>query len=230
MANTEYTISRIFSEFNYGRWFIHKHGYTPDGKPVRVKADFTDYFYFKSDQIHDLDPYDRLDQNDHGDYISIYGDTARKIEYRSIKEKNAVVKQFPDSTFEADVSPEFKYLMEMKHTWTPAHQRHILMYDIETDARKLESTPDKPYAPITSIQIYSTRFKSYFTFTWHPTKTAEFDTPKIITKGDKTYFLCKDEATAIRAFIAFVEEYQPDAICGWWSTGFDLPYILNHIF
>ena len=227
MANTDYTISRIFSEFNYGRWMIHKIGYTPDGKLVKVKTDFTDYFYFKSAEVSNLIPFERLDQNDYGDYTSIYGEPCRKIEYRSIKEKNQVVKQYPESTFEADVAPEFKYLMEMPQTWADAKDRHILYFDIETDAREKSSTPNRPEAPITSIQTYSTRFKKYFVFTWHPEKTVEFNTPKIIETEERTYIFCQNEYSVIEAFIAFIEEYSPDVITGWYSAGFDLPYIVN---
>jgi len=227
MSNTEYTVARIFSEFNYGRWTIHKYGYTPDGQQVKVKADFTDYFYFKSAEVSNLIPFDRLDQNDHGDYVSIYGDFARKIEYRSIKEKNQVVKQYPESTYEADVSPEFHYMMEMPVTWTPANKRHILYFDIETDAREKSSSPEKPDAEVTSIQLYSTRFKKYFVFSWHPEKTQNFISPKIIQTDDRTYIFCKDEYDVLDAFIAFIEEYSPDVLCGYYSAGFDLPYIIN---
>jgi len=227
MANTTYKISRICSSFNYGRWNIHKFGYTPKGEFVKVKSDFTDYFYFNSEEVSNLIPFNKLDQNDYGDYMSVYGKPTRKIEYRSIKEKNQVVSQYPESVYEADVPPEFKYLMEIKHEWADSSERHILYFDIETWAKDISSTPERPDAPITSIQLYSTRFQRYFLFAWHPEKTSDFSVPKILQNEEVTYIFSKDERGVIESFIAFFEEYSPDIISGWWSAGFDLPYILN---
>lgn len=219
-------LTRITSEFSYGDWIIHKFGVSADGEQIHSKAEFRDWFYFKADQIGQLSRFDKIDIDVETVYKSIYGEDCYRVTYTSIKEKNKIENSFPDYTYECDVKPEFKYLMNSKLKWADAIHRNIGFFDIETYTDSDDfSGPDNPFAPITSIQIYLSRLKQYFIFAWHPVETAELVVPEIVTTGDKTYIFCKDEVEVVISWFEFLKEYKPDVLAGWWSKGFDLPYI-----
>lgn len=220
-------LSRITSEFSYGDWIIHKFGVKEDGTPVHAKSQMRDWFYFKADQIGQLSIFDKIDIDIENPYRSIYGDECYKIEYTSIKVKNRIEKAFPEYIYESDVRPEFKYLMQTKNLkWADASDRNVGYWDIETFTEDDEFIgPDNPIAPITSIQIYSSRSKKYYIFTWHETETEHLTVPTIKKKDDKVYVFCKDEIDVIVSFFEFLHEQMIDVLVGWYSKQFDLPYI-----
>ncbi len=220
-------LTRITSEFSYGNWIIHKFGVKHDGEPFHARAEFRDWFYFRADQIGQLSVFDKIDIDYETVYKSIYGEDCYRVEYRSIKEKNKIVKAYPMYTYEGDVKPEFKYLMQSKNLqWADASIRNIGYFDIETFTEEEDfSGPDNPFAPITSIQIYAKRQQKYFIFTWHEVETAELTIPKIKQVDDKVYVFCRDEVDVVLSFFEFLKEYEIDVLTGWWSKGFDLPYI-----
>jgi len=220
-------LTRIASEFSYGDWIIHKFGIRDDGKPIHARSEFRDWFYFKADQIGNLSRFDKIDIDIETVYKSIYGEDCYRVMYTSIREKNKIAKAFPKYTFESDVKPEFKYLMQSQNlNWANAIDRNIGFFDIETFTESDDfSGPDNPFAPITSIQIYSTRRKQYFIFAWHEIETMDLTIPEIVTKGNVTYVFCADEVDVILAFFEFLKEEKIDVLAGWFSKGFDLPYI-----
>lgn len=222
-------LNRICSEFKYGDWIIHKYGINEDGNPVHVESVFRDFFYFKADQIGNISPFEKIDIDLETTYKTLYGDEVYKVYYTSIKEKKAIDDAFPNYTYESDVKPEFKYLMKNKNLrWSNVRDRHIFYFDIETWSNDHEmATANNPHASITSIQGWSSREKKFFVFTWHEELTADLITPAIETKGDKVFIFCNSEEDTIRAFIEFLRTYSVDIITGWWSSGFDLPYIIN---
>ena len=222
-------LTRICSRFNYGDWTIHKFGINKDGESVQEVADFRDYFYFLKDEVGKLSSFNKVSIADSKIYKSFYGKDTLKIEYKSIKEKKAIDEIYPDCTFEVDVKPEFKYLIEANYEWADAKDRHILYFDIETWNENVSGFADSgnPFAAITSIQGYSTKYKKYFIFSWHEESTETLTEPKIVEKNDRVYVFCKDEEDTIMSFFSFLTMYNVDIISGWWSAGFDLPYIIN---
>ena len=224
-------LTRICSEFSYGDWIIHRFGVNDAGDPIHNQSEFRDYFYFKADQIGLLSPFDRVVYNDTNIYTSIYGDETLKVEYTSIKERKSIEEAYPQWTFEADVKPEFKYLMETRDTWTDSKDRHIFYFDIETWSDETETLgfadANNPHAPITSIQGYSTKLDRYVIFTWHETETEDLIAPQLMERGNRIFVFCRDEEDVINSFFLFLKDYSVDLITGWWSAGFDLPYIVN---
>ncbi len=83
----------------------------------------------------------------------------------------------------------------------------ILSYDIETDELKLGE------GEILMISLVSENFKKVIT--WKE------------TKGKKSNYVeyVKDESELIEKFIEYVREISPDFLIGYFSDGFDLPYI-----
>ena len=88
----------------------------------------------------------------------------------------------------------------------------VLAVDIETynpDGKNV--VPEKH--PIIMLAVYGENFQRVITW-----KT--FDTSNDIVFVD-------NEAALLRAFVKLVEEYKPDIITGYYSDGFDLPYIIT---
>ncbi|MCH7850972.1 MAG: ribonuclease H-like domain-containing protein [Nanoarchaeota archaeon] len=82
----------------------------------------------------------------------------------------------------------------------------ILSYDIET------SEFDSSKGEILSIGIHGSKISKVFT--WKKT-----------TGGSKFLEFFKDEAAMLEGFVLFVKEYEPDILTGYFSDGFDLPYL-----
>ena len=92
--------------------------------------------------------------------------------------------------------------LEKKEEFVPK----ILAYDIETSDRELGK------GEIFMVSLYGEDFKKVLT--WKKCKDA----------GDYVEF-CKDEADMIEKFVKYVNEYSPDILTGYFSDGFDLPYL-----
>jgi DNA polymerase, archaea type len=87
----------------------------------------------------------------------------------------------------------------------------LLAFDIETyssDGKNIE--PEKN--PILMISFYGSRFKKVITW------------KKFNTKLDYVEFV-KSEVELVEKFKEIVNEYKPDILTGYFSDGFDLPYI-----
>lgn len=88
----------------------------------------------------------------------------------------------------------------------------VLAVDIETynpEGRGI--LPEKH--PIIMIALYGDKFEKIITW-------KKFETDKDIT-------FVEGEEGMLRAFVEFIEEYKPDILAGYFSDGFDLPYIIK---
>jgi len=221
-------LTRVCSEFSYGDWVIHRFGVSDSGERVHLKSEFRDWFYFDESQVGNLDRFPRMEIPESVGYKSIFGKNVVKVEYTSIREKLSLAELYPGYIYESDIRPEFKYLMTTKFEWADAKDRNIFYFDIETFTDDVTFMgPDNPKAPITSIQGYLSGEKKYVMFTWHETETENLKETKIEESGDKIIVFCKDEEDVILSFFAFLEDYSVDVVTGWWSSQFDLPYIVN---
>jgi DNA polymerase-2 len=152
----------------------------------------------------------------------------QKVYYTSIKSKNKLDKSNKEKVFQSDVKPEFKYVLDNNLEWS--EKRHIMYYDIETWYDPNDSSmnkPEKALMPITALVAYSTEKERYFVFSWHPTKTADYDEPKMKDKDNVTYIFTKTEEEMIMGFLNLVRVSNVDILSGWYSNGFDMPYIIN---
>ena len=82
----------------------------------------------------------------------------------------------------------------------------ILTYDIETSEREIGK------GEIFMVSIYGEGIKKVLS--WKKCKDAE------------SYVeFCKDEADMLEKFVKYVNDYAPDILAGYFSDGFDLPYL-----
>ncbi len=220
-------LSRVCSKFNKGKWNLSLFGYDENNTPVSKKVLYEDYFYYDKEHIKDVAQYGfRVEEGK--SYPSLYGKDVVKVFYRSIKAKNQLVKAKPERIFEADILPEQKYILDNKLEWST--YRNIMFFDIETwyDADDPDGNmPDAARQPITAIVGYSTLDKEYFVFSWNPEKTKDYTEPKLISKDGINYSFFSDEQTMLASFMDFVRLSHVDVLTGWYSSQYDLPYIIN---
>ncbi len=82
----------------------------------------------------------------------------------------------------------------------------ILAYDIETTSRELGK------GEILMISLYGEKIKKVLTW-------------KKCDNAQKYVEFCKDEGDMIERFVKSVRDYAPDVLTGYFSDGFDLPYL-----
>ena len=161
---SEFKLSRICSEFDKGKFWIHQFGYDENNSPVSKKTEFRDYFYYSLEHVDELTEYYGLDVQA-GVYKSIFDVEVCKVKYKSIKSKIALNRKYPEHMYECDIEPEFRYILDNKLEWSDT--RNIVFFDIECWLDKNDTsatTPEQARAPITSIVAYSTVEKKYLVF------------------------------------------------------------------
>ena len=208
---------------------MYQFGYNEDDNRLGVKVDrIRDYFYYSCEHIDDILDIRQFDCKRTDIYTTLYGDKVYKVYYTAIKAKNELVKKYPDRIHQADVTPEFKYMLDRKLEWSS--KRHIMYFDIETwfdPEQPKANMPHKAMMPVTSIVCYSNFHKKYWVISWHPEHTKDYEQPKITEKDNVNYMLCKDETTVLLSFIELLSIMKTDVLTGWYSAGYDLPYIIN---
>jgi len=221
-------LSRICSTWKKGHHVVDLYGYNEDGSFVDRSVRFDDYFFIDAAHVEIIDGVHGLTIEDPKLYKSIFGVTLRRVECTSIKSKNQLSKKHASSLYEADIDISTKYVNDNQCKWST--RRNIGLFDIETwldpddqDANK----PNKAKMPVTSIVMYITEEKRYYILSWHPEKTKDYETPKEIVDGDKTYLFCRTEEEVLLSFIFLVNTHNIDVLSGWWSSGYDMPYIIN---
>ena len=108
---SEFKLSRICSEFDKGKFWIHQYGYDENNSPVSKKTEFRDYFYYSLEHVDELKDCYGLDVQE-GVYKSIFDIDVCKVKYKSIKSKIALNRKYPEHIYEFDIEPESRYILD----------------------------------------------------------------------------------------------------------------------
>lgn len=207
-------------------------GYDENGNPVRRVDDMEEYYYLDIEHADILSRYERQEfAIEKKTYKTFDNKEAVKVISKGYKEKNAVKDHFGEYTYELDVPAEFKYVMNNHVKWSK--ERRIAFFDIEvfppTDehGKEIFPTPSRPVAPITAIQCAASHTGKNYIFTWHPEHTKNVNGFEVKEEGNTFYFFCESEEAVILSFFEWLKQEHIDVITGWYSAGFDLPYILR---
>lgn len=202
--------SSIF--FNRNRSTIHLWEYV-DGERVYSKVDAPIYFYT---------------DDENGDYTSIFGDKAKKVDcanYTELMERSETFRNMGKKIFESDVPVETKFIIDRysgKELIIPKFDIHFI--DIEVYSEEGFPRPEDANYPITIITIWSTKHNKYFIFA---EKDFEVDFLRQGESCEKMIF--KTEEDLLKYFIKWFFENHPDILSGWNSNSFDIPYLVNRI-
>ncbi|MBI2548479.1 ribonuclease H-like domain-containing protein [Candidatus Woesearchaeota archaeon] len=104
-------------------------------------------------------------------------------------------------------------LSSLKPKGESVTESKVLAFDIETYWPK-GTGYDPKKNPILTIALYGNNFQKVLCWKQFRTKHSFIE-------------FVKDEAELLKRFIALIEEFQPDLLCGYYSEGFDFPYILQ---
>ncbi len=142
-----------------------------------------------------------------------------------------VPKKLQDISYQSDILPQTKYILDNNLEFS--RKRHIAFFDIQTfyDIQDPQANSvDNADSPITSITFYSNFLNRYFVLAWHPDKDPG-EEPFIIKElsKDKDLYLCKNQATVLDTFCFLIKELNIDIITGWYSHGYDIPYIIKRL-
>jgi DNA polymerase elongation subunit (family B) len=198
--------------FNRNRSSIHLWEYV-DGVKVYSKCDAPMYFYA---------------DNKDGEYTSIFGDKASKIDcntYSDLKEKAETYKNMGKKVFESDVPIETKFIIDRylgKELTIPKFD--IQFIDIEVHSEEGFPKPADAAYPVTIITIWSTKYNKYYIFS---EKEFVVDFLQDNETCDKMVFPTEEDL--LKYFVKWFSENSPDILSGWNSNGFDLPYLINRI-
>lgn len=135
------------------------------------------------------------------------------------------------------MNPTFRFLERYYPKDDQLPDLRISIFDIEVD--KVDgkfSTPDNPFAPITSITVYHKWSKRAITVAVPPPNMtleqalklcADIDNPDGYGPLDEDhgYYLVEDEIQLLEVFAAIIQD--SDIIAGWNNEFYDLPYIIN---
>jgi DNA polymerase elongation subunit (family B) len=171
-----------------------------------------------------------------GKYTSIYGDTLSRIVCKNTKEyRKELAINKNKRLFESDINPIFQNLSE-NYINIDAPKLNVAFFDIETDFdpdRGFAPTDD-PFMPITAITVHLQWLDALITLAIPPKGLPLEEAKKMCEAkwGDQVILFSNDkdnngEKEMLKLFLDLIED--ADAVSGWNSEGYDIPYTVNRI-
>lgn len=195
---------------------IYDIGYNADGKKIIKKSNFK--------------PVIGLESNEESKYKNIYGKSLSLKQFKDIKLSRDYINENKDLvSIYGDIPAEYQYINETyKDIKFDYSQLKVFFWDIEVPSATGFPFPNEAKHPITSIAIKDKHNDVFFVLSLKPynkTKTILKIDPKTIR-----FKHCKSEEDLLTTFINLMRKEQPDILCGWFSNGFDNPYLINRCY
>ena len=163
-----------------------------------------------------------------GKFQSIFGTPVSRFSTRNNKEFRKEVKlQSGKRLYESDINPIFRCLEE-NYKGQDAPRLNVAFFDIEVDfdPERGFSPPADPFNPITAISVYLGWLEQLVTLVIPPRHMSEATAQEIASEFENT-IIFRDEAEMLKTFLDLIED--ADALSGWNSEGFDIPYTVNRV-
>jgi DNA polymerase elongation subunit (family B) len=163
-----------------------------------------------------------------GKFQSIYGTPVSRFSTRNNKEFRKEMRiQSGKQLYESDINPIFRCLEE-NYKGQDGPRLHTAFFDIEVDfdPERGFSRPEDPFNPITAISVYLGWLEQMVTLVIPP-KHMSAETAQEIAGEFSNTMLFDNEADMLNVFLDLIED--ADALSGWNSEGFDIPYTINRI-
>jgi DNA polymerase elongation subunit (family B) len=189
---------------------IHLWTWDAQGNRVFQELDYKPYLYLESKN---------------GDSKSIYGTTLKKREFETLWDRNKFVKESGIRRIFENLPPYQQFLIDNYYHCNEdddfgSHPLKVCIIDIENPHP--DKMPDVELADtvINLLTCYDSLDKKYTVF---GLKAYDAD------RKDVIYHHCKSEHDLLKKFIKYFSNDYPDVLCGWNSSGYDVPYIINRI-
>ena len=163
-----------------------------------------------------------------GKFQSIYGTPVSRFSTRNNKEFRKEIRiQSGKQLYESDINPIFRCLEE-NYKGADAPKLHTAFFDIEVDfdQERGYSRPEDPFNRITAISIYLDWLNQLITLVVPPRHMSMETAQEIASEFENTIVFEREE-DMLKMFLDVIED--ADALSGWNSEGFDIPYTVMRI-
>ena len=163
-----------------------------------------------------------------GKFQSIFGTLVSRFATRNSKEFRKELKmQSSKRLYESDINPVFRCLEE-HYKGADAPRLNVAFFDIEVDfdPERGFSRPEDPFNPITAISVYLSWLEQLVTLVIPPRHMSQETAQEIAAEFENTLVFEREE-DLLKTFLDLIED--ADALSGWNSEGFDIPYTINRV-
>lgn len=191
----------------YGTNILYR-GYS-NGKPIALKEKFKPTLFLRSNEPEatwknlegeSVAPLQFEDMSEASDFVRRY----ENVDSFDVYGMNNFIYQYITNKFPDDI--EFNY-----------SDINIMNIDIEVQSDDGFPEPDYANYPVISIALTDKKGR-YMVWGLQPYET---------DREDVRYMQCRDEANLLERFIEYYSLNYPDAITGWNTKMFDMPYLIN---
>jgi DNA polymerase elongation subunit (family B) len=163
-----------------------------------------------------------------GKFQSIFGTPVARFSTRNNKEFRKEMRiQSGKRLFESDINPIFRCLEE-NYKGQDAPKLNVAFFDIEVDfdPERGFSPPSDPFNAITAISVYLGWLEQMVTLVVPPKHMSPETAEEIAGEFENTMIFEREE-DLLKTFLDLIED--ADALSGWNSEGFDIPYTVNRV-
>jgi len=163
-----------------------------------------------------------------GKFQSIFGTPVSRFSTRNSKEFRKEVRiQSNKQLYESDINPIFRCLEE-NYKGQDGPKLNVAFFDIEVDfdPERGFSPPADPFNAITAISVYLQWLNQMVTLVVPP-KHMSPETARDIAGDFENTIVFDNEEDLLNTFLDLIED--ADALSGWNSEGFDIPYTVNRV-
>jgi DNA polymerase elongation subunit (family B) len=163
-----------------------------------------------------------------GRFQSIFGTPVARFSTRNNKEFRKELRiQSGKRLFESDINPIFRCLEE-NYKGQDAPRLNVAFFDIEVDfdPERGFSPPADPFNAITAISVYLGWLEQMVTLVVPPRHMSAETAEEIAGEFENTVIFEREE-DLLKTFLDLIED--ADALSGWNSEGFDIPYTINRV-
>jgi DNA polymerase elongation subunit (family B) len=163
-----------------------------------------------------------------GKFTSIFGTPVSRFSTRNNKEFRKEIRMHSGKKlYESDINPIFRCLEE-NYKGQDGPRLNVAFFDIEVDfdPERGFSRPEDPFNPVTAISVYLQWLDQMVTLVVPPRHMSAETAQEIASEFENTVVFT-DEGELLKTFLDLIED--ADAVSGWNSEGYDIPYTINRI-
>lgn len=156
------------------------------------------------------------------------------IQYDSLKAGNQAIMDARASSQELYGNRNFNYtfLHETFENTEDYDSSKIRVFNLDIECPAEHGFPDPAKAEweVNALCVYDNITDKYYVWGLKPFNT---DDPRLVERGIKSdrvvYRHCPNESSLLKSFVRFWAENTPVAYTGWYTSSFDLPYLINRM-
>lgn len=189
--------------------FVNVIGYDKHGNKVKYRDRYSPSSFILTDKK--------------TDYRTIYGQSVDRIQFGDLSDYEEFYRKYKDVD-NFDVYGyrriEFTYISDKFEEDLPFDLDKVRIINFDIEVRSDKGFPKPRLAEHEIISVTFSTDEGYYIL-----GTKDY-TP---SKENVVYKKCRDEADLLESVIVFFKAIQPDALTGWNTTTFDIPYLVNRI-